>query len=138
MGEKEDNEQIVKQLITKGDEKLKSARILIENDHFDDSISRAYYAAYLSCRALMLLLGSTPKTHSGMITMLSLKAIKEDIIPIQIGKDFSQLLEARQNSDYAIFTYYNKEDALNLLEKAQNVVSVIKNVLKNKFNLAPS
>jgi len=135
MGEKEDTEEIVKQLVKKGEEKIESAQILLNNDQFDDSISRSYYAVFLISKALLLLLGSEPKTHSRMITMLSLKAIKEGIIPIEIGKDISHLLEARQNSDYAIFTYYNEQDAKNLLEKAQNVVSKIKSVLKEKFEI---
>jgi uncharacterized protein (UPF0332 family) len=135
MGEKEDTEQIVKQLIAKGEEKLKSSEILLRNNQFDDSISTCYYAAYLTSKALLLLLGSTPQTHSGMITMLGLKAIKEGIISAEIGKYISHLLEARQNSDYAIFTYYNQNDAKNLLEKAKNVVSAIKNAIKSNFDL---
>lgn len=135
MGEKEDTEEIVKELVRKGEEKIQSAQILLNNEQFDDSISRSYYAVFLISKALLLLLGSDPKTHSGMITMLSLKAIKEGIIPVQIGKHISHLLEARQNSDYAIFTYYNRQDAQNLLEKAQKVVSKIKSVLREKFDI---
>lgn len=135
MGEKEDTEQIVKQLIHKGEEKLESSQILLNNNQFDDSISRSYYATYLVSKALLLLLGSSPKTHSGTITMLSLKAIKEGILPETIGKDISQLLEARQNSDYAVFTYYDNSDAQEFLKKAQKIVSAIKNVIRNKFEL---
>jgi hypothetical protein len=135
MGEKEDTEKIVKQLIHKGEEKLESSQILLNNNQFDDSISRSYYATYLVSKALLLLLGSSPKPHSRTITMLSLKAIKEGIIPETIGKDISQLLEARQNSDYAVFTYYDNSDAQEFLKKAQKIVSAIKNVIRNKFEL---
>lgn len=94
MGEKEDREKIVKELIRKGEEKLKSAEILLKNDQLEDSVSRAYYAAYSAVRSLLLLLGSNPKSHAGTMTMLGLKAIKEGILSEKIGKNFSQLLEA--------------------------------------------
>ncbi|MBD3216325.1 MAG: hypothetical protein GF311_27170 [Candidatus Lokiarchaeota archaeon] len=43
--------------------------------------------------------------------------------------------EFGQNSDYAIYSFYEKEDAENLLLKAKDVVSKIKDVLKDKFNI---
>ncbi|TFF85763.1 MAG: HEPN domain-containing protein [Promethearchaeota archaeon] len=107
-----------------GEEKLRSAQILLENNQYEDSISRSYYAAYLSIRALLFLLGSSPKTHTRTLTMLSLKVIKEGIISEQIGKDFGQLLEARQNSDYSIFTYYNLKDAKGKISPT-NIIEVL-------------
>lgn len=68
-------------MIEKGEEKLKSARILLDNNQIEDSISRSYYAAYLTTKALLLLLGSSPKNHGGMITMVGLKIIKEGLLP---------------------------------------------------------
>jgi len=133
LGKKEEKKKIAKRMIEKGEEKLKSARILLDNNQIEDSISRSYYAAYLTTKALLLLLGSSPKTHGGMITMVGLKIIKEGLLPPKIGKHLGSLLEARQNSDYAVFTYYDIEDAESLFHKARDVMDAIKKIINEKF-----
>ncbi|MHA1292449.1 MAG: HEPN domain-containing protein [Promethearchaeota archaeon] len=135
MEKKEDLKKLVQQLIIRSENKIKSAQILLENNQFDDSISRSYHSAYLASKALLLLLGSSPKTHSGTITMLSLKAIKEGLLSEEIGKIIGNLLEARKTSDYAIFSYYNYDDSKNFLEDAKKILSSIKHVLSDKFDI---
>ncbi len=132
--EKTELVKTIKALTEKAEEKLEAASILLENDLFDDSISRSYYAGYYMGKALLLLLDSSPKTHSGMISMLGLKAINEGILDKQIGKDLNHLLEARQTSDYAIVTFYEEEDATEYLKIAKRVVKGIKELLRNKLN----
>jgi len=134
LGQGEDAE-IAKQLIRRSEEKLESARILLEKGRFDDSISRAYYAAFLAARALLHLLGSQPRTHRGIITMLGIKAVKEGLLPQRIGQYINELSEARETSDYAVIVFYAREDAEQHLEKAEETVNTIKNLIKNRFKI---
>jgi len=96
---KEEIVEIVKQLIERSDGKLKSAKILLENNRTDDAISRAYYAAFLSVRALLYLLGVSPHTHKGAITMFELRVIKEELLSSKIGSYLNELFDVRENSD---------------------------------------
>ena len=85
MEKKEEIVEIVKHLIRRSEGKLTSAKILLERDRIDDAISRAYYAAFLSVRALLYLLGISTRTHTGVITMFGLRVIKEGLLPSKIG-----------------------------------------------------
>ena len=125
----------VKQLIIRGEGKLTSAQILLEKDRIDDAISRAYYAAFLAARALLHLLGISPKTRQGIITMFGLKVVKEGLLPSTIGRALNELFEARQTSDYAVVVFYTKEDGVHFVKEANEIINGIKNVIRDKFRL---
>ena len=135
MGKKDELVETVKQLIIRGEGKLLSAQILLEKDRIDDAISRAYYAAFLASKALLHLLGISPKTHQGIVTMFGLKVVKEGLLPSTIGRALNELFEARQTSDYAVIVFYTKEDGVRLVEEANTIINGIKNVIRDKFRL---
>ena len=135
MEKKDEIIETVKQLIIRGDGKLTSAQILLEKDRIDDSISRAYYAAFLAARALLHLLGISPKIHHGIVTMFGLKVVKEGLLPSTIGRALNELFEARQTSDYAVIVFYTKEDGMRFIEEAKEIINGIKNVIRDKFGL---
>ena len=135
MGKKDELVETVKQLIIRGEGKLISAQILLEKDRIDDAISRAYYAAFLASKALLHLLGISPKTHQGIVTMFGLKVVKEGLLPSTIGRALNELFEARQTSDYAVIVFYTKEDGVRLVEEANAIINGIKNVIRDKFRL---
>jgi uncharacterized protein (UPF0332 family) len=54
-----------------GDDALKAAQALLDLGLYNDAVSRAYYAAFHHARALLLLLGLEPKTHKGVISLLT-------------------------------------------------------------------
>ena len=135
MEKKKEISDIVNQLIKRSEGKLVSARILLESDRIDDAISRAYYAAFLSVRALLYLLGVSARTHSGVLTIFGLRVIKEGLLPPKIGKYLNELFEARETSDYAVVFYYTKEDGKKYIQKAEEIINAVKNLLKDKFKL---
>ncbi len=135
MEKKEDLEKIVKQLIIRSEDKLDSAQILLKEEKYDDSISRAYYAAFLAVRGLLLLLGDSPRSHSGLITMFGLKVIKQGLLSREIGKALNELFEARQTSDYSIFVYYSKDDCLKYIENSRKITDEIKTIMAVKFGI---
>ncbi len=135
MEERNELTEIAKQLIRRSEEKLESARILLDNNRIDDAISRAYYAAFLSVKALLYLLGKNTKTHKGTITTFGLSVIKEGLLPPEIGKNLNELFDAREDSDYEIMTYYTKEDGERYFQKAERIINEIKNLIKEKFKI---
>lgn len=130
-----DLKELAKIYVKKAEEKLKSAQILLKENLIDDAISRAYYAAFLSIKALLLLLGSDVKTHTGLITMFNLKVIKEGLLPKDIGKYLHELFDARQASDYAPIAFYDLDDAIELMQKAEKIHYSIKQLLQDKFEI---
>ncbi len=132
--EKEQNlKEIVQQLLIRGQEKLESAQILLENDKIDDSISRSYYGAYLAARAALLLVGEEPKTHSGTLTLFGLRLIKPGLISQDLGRAFTELFEARQTSDYSVITYYTSKDGKQMLQFAKTILDAVQQLVDKKI-----
>ncbi|MGQ4833824.1 MAG: HEPN domain-containing protein [Candidatus Asgardarchaeia archaeon] len=129
----EDTKKLAESYMEKAEEKLRSAKLLLKEKFIDDAISRAYYAAFLSAKALLLLLGSDTRTHSGVLTMFSLKVIREGILPREIGKYLNELFDARQASDYSPIALYDEEDAREFINKAEKIYLSIKVLLEEKF-----
>ncbi len=135
MEKKKELIEITKQIILKGEEKLLSAEILLENNLIDDSISRAYYAAFLIARGLLNLMGDTPKSHGGVITMFGLKVVKEGLLSSEIGHALNELYKARELGDYAVISFYTKQDGQKYLEQAKSIIKSIKNLIIDKFKI---
>jgi uncharacterized protein (UPF0332 family) len=54
-------------------------------------------------RAILILEGSNPESHEGAVTLLSLKFIKQGVLPTEIVKKFKILLSRRTDVDYGDF-----------------------------------
>lgn len=54
-----------------GDDALRAAEALVAAGLPNDAISRAYYAAFHYARALLLAKGLDPKSHRGVLALLS-------------------------------------------------------------------
>ena len=135
MVNKKDTLEIAKDIFLKGDEKLKSAKVLLENQLFDDSVSRIYYGVFYFTRSLLYLLGDDPYTHKGILALFGLKIIKTGLMEKKFGKILSNLLEKRARGDYEIYSFLDATTTENLLKDAMVFRDEIKKVLKDKFNL---
>lgn len=138
MGDIEKNFEEAKNLIIKAYDKLKSAKILKENNQKEDVVSLCYYSAFHAVRAILILMGERPKTHSGTHTLFGMKLFKEGILPSKYGKTFAQLFQARQSDDYELFTYYENEDLANFIQNTEDLIRDIEvkiNELEKKQNV---
>ena len=117
-------------LIQRGNDSLKSAEALIELNLILDGLSRAYYAALHHARALLLSIDVIPKSHKGALTLFSLHFIKTGLIPKEIGVIFSILQKIREDSDYEIGTFYERDEAERLLEDTRLFCRTVVDVLK--------
>jgi uncharacterized protein (UPF0332 family) len=117
-------------LIQRGNDSLKSAEALVELDLILDGLSRAYYAALHHARALLLSIDINPKSHKGALTLFSLHFIKTGIIPKENGVIFSILQKIREDSDYEIGTFYERDEAERLLEDTRLFCRTVMDVLK--------
>ena len=54
--------------LKRAEKALQAAKNLYEDELYEDSVSRAYYAMYHAAKAALALEGSSPKTHSGLIS----------------------------------------------------------------------
>ncbi|MCF8371170.1 MAG: HEPN domain-containing protein [Bacteroidales bacterium] len=105
--------------IERSDEIYQDAILLFENKRWRSCINRLYYSSFQLVSALMVKHGIEPKTHDGLKTMFFQHYIKMKQIDIDYGKLYSQLFDWRQESDYAEFVDFKKEDIEPLMIKVK-------------------
>jgi uncharacterized protein (UPF0332 family) len=116
-------EEATKSLIAahleKAAKKLDVAQRLFDSGDYDDAISRAYYASFHACQALLLTEGHKAESHKGALTLFSLLFVKTGKLKKELGKGLSNLKDDRESSDYEVFSYQDRDTAQQALEEAQ-------------------
>ena len=60
------DKKVISEYLKVAQEKLAAAKLLFENEMYDDAVSRAYYSAFHCAQALLLNEGLKAETHSGV------------------------------------------------------------------------
>jgi uncharacterized protein (UPF0332 family) len=90
---------------------LKSARDLLRNDDFADSVSRSYYAIFQAARALLALEGADSRKHSGVISLFNLRIVKPGRVDKRLGVIMKDARRSREMADYTELAEFSREDA---------------------------
>lgn len=123
------DKEIVKEYLKVADEKLDSAKILLEHKKYDDAVSRAYYAVFHCAQALLINEGLKAESHSGVRHLFGLHFIKKGKFDKKFAKYLKNLKEDRENGDYGILTLIEEEDAEEALSEAEEFVAETKKYL---------
>jgi uncharacterized protein (UPF0332 family) len=93
---------MIRDLLAKASHSAKAARALLEGDAADDAVSRAYYSAFNSARALIT--SREPdfaaKSHGPTLGAFSRLFVKTGILPKHYGEMINRAQRARQIADY--------------------------------------
>lgn len=111
--------------LQKAHEKLEAARDLLKGDHAEDSVSRAYYAAFHAAAAALVASGETPKTHKGMQQRFWVRFVENGPLPRHIGKAFARAQEMRGGADYDAFMHFETMAATDLLRDVEVFVQAV-------------
>ena len=112
---------------------LNDAKILADNESWNSAINRAYYACFYAVSALLYSNSIEAKTHKGIRIKFMNEFIKTGIFDKNIGKLYSDLFDLRQEGDYSDFVAFKKDLTLSLIEKSEELVSLIDAYLKDKL-----
>lgn len=129
MIDKETRDAIVAYRLENAHKTLNEIHIHIEHELWNTAINRLYYACYYAVTALLINSGIEAQTHAGVRRMLALHFTKTEKLPIKLNKFYSDLFENRQTSDYADFTYFDRETVEELYERAIVFVDTIKKLI---------
>ena len=114
--------------MAKAMEFLADAGATFREKRFRTSVNRSYYAALNAVRAILILEGSNPESHEGAVTLLSLKFIKQGVLPIEIVKKFKILLSRRTDVDYGDFDTIDEKESEDSLNVAEEIIVAIERV----------
>lgn len=111
------------------EEKLRSARILLDSGQYKDSIGRSYYAIFLALRAVLAKDKVDFSKHAGVISYFQKEYLKTELFDKKYSKYISSAFQIRNNCDYDDFFIVSKEEAIEQYEHAYELYEAVKNFL---------
>lgn len=82
-------------------DRLREARIQLDNDLYDVACNRAYYAVFEAAQSILAAQGfSRPRTHSGLNSQFHQRIVKSGLIDQDIGASLSKIEYKRLMADY--------------------------------------
>lgn len=117
---------VVNYRLEKADTALEDADFLKKNEKHNLAANRLYYALYYASSALLISRGIPTKTHSGLITQISLHLVKTGILSIEDGKLLKVMFELRHEGDYEDFIEVQEEDIEEYSPKVCELVEKLK------------
>ena len=109
---------------------LLAAKTLLENQLYEDCVSRAYYAVLHAAKAALAIEGVEPQSHHAVRRMFGLHLVKTG----KIEKEFARILTAEQEDreigDYDIHIEIEQDTALKRVRDAEKFVERIDKYLQ--------
>jgi uncharacterized protein (UPF0332 family) len=100
---------------------------LADKERWNSAINRLYYSAYYAVIAILLKYDFKPTTHNGVKSVFSEYFIKNEIIPKEFGKLYSQLFTWRQKGDYDDLFDFDEDKVIPYFEPVKRVIEIIEN-----------
>jgi len=122
-------EQAKKEL-ARANKSLQAARMLLDNQLYEDCVSRSYYAVLHAAKSALIKIGVEAKSHQAVRRMFGLHFIKTE----QIEKHFAEILTAQQEDreigDYNIYLNIEQNRAAKRVSDAENFTKRIEKFLQ--------
>lgn len=115
------------------EDEFDTAKLLLDNGKYKASVNRSYYAIFHALRAVTALDGFDSSKHSGIISFFNKNYVKEEIFDREISKVIDFAYRLREKADYKDFYIVSRDEAIGQIEKAQQVIGVIKPYLNAKW-----
>jgi uncharacterized protein (UPF0332 family) len=104
---------------------LRQAKILLDNNEYDGSINRSYFAIFHAFRALLALVDLDSRRHTGIITYFDQYFVKTGICEKQLSVIAHTAFDSRQVHDYQDFQTVTKEQSAKQVEEANLFIQEI-------------
>ena len=108
---------------------LKSARDLLRNDDYADSISRSYYAIFQAARALLAIGGFDSRKHSGVVSLFNRHFIKAGKLDKHWAVVLKDARRSREMADYTEIAEFSRQDAEEQIADAEAFVRAVENLI---------
>ncbi len=131
---REEKKTLSEYRMTKARKALDDGRFNLEHERFSVAVNRLYYAVLNAARALLILKGVDPMTHSGIKTMLSMHFVREGLLDREMVEDFKTLLARRTDVDYGDFEDIDRHRAEDSLIRAERFLKKAMEIQRNLMN----
>ena len=119
----------VRALLRKADRALDDARYLLADDRAEAAINRAYYAAFYTARAALLMEDEEPNTHAGVLNRFSYHFVHTGRISEETAQVLARAETDRNRADYDAFVTFDPETADDLLTEVRRFNAAVRRLL---------
>lgn len=116
--------------LTRAKKALLAAKTLLENQLYEDCVSRSYYAVLHAAKAALITVDVEPESHHAVRRMFGLHLVKSG----KLEKDFAKILTAEQEDreigDYDIHIEIEQDTAIKRVLDAEKFVQRIEKYLQ--------
>ncbi|KXA88482.1 hypothetical protein AKJ57_06875 [candidate division MSBL1 archaeon SCGC-AAA259A05] len=130
MGSNSTPEEVVQAHLRKAKRFLQAAKSLLEDDFYEDSVNRAYYAMFHAAKACLAKEDLFPKTHAGVVSEFGRVFVLKDEADEKLGKSLSEAKEEREDSDYEAFVEVEEKEAEKILNDARNFLKESEKIIE--------
>ena len=127
--------EVIRLMLKKGREKLKTANIDFDNDRYEDSISRAYYAVFHTISAVLMSRKLHFSSHKETIGSFNREFVKTGIFPRTYTKMMQKLFNERQASDYDFGGYIGPDIAEKDLTEVMKIIDECEKYLAKLYKV---
>ena len=124
-------QNIVMYRMGKARQLLHDVDVLIENELWNSTINRMYYACFHAVSALLIKNGIEVTSHMGIRQAFGLHFVKAGKVSLEYGRIFSRIYDKRQLSDYDDFIDFTKEEVEKLYPQIKSFIMVIGNLVED-------
>ena len=111
--------------LKKAKDLLDQAKLLFDNDKYDGSINRSYYAIFNTIRAMFALVKLDSSKHSGVLAYFDRYFVKTQIFNKKFSKIAHSAFDVRQDNDYEDFYMPDEEEAHSQLRDAEIFINEV-------------
>jgi uncharacterized protein (UPF0332 family) len=116
----------IQSIIEKAEEKLRTAKLLLSKNCFDDAVSRTYYAVFHAITAVLFQKGLFFSSHAQTIGAFNKEFVHTGIFDKSFIRIINSLFENRQIGDYDVRSSIDLETAKQSVHDAEVILSGIK------------
>lgn len=106
-------------------EDLEAAKLLLEANEYRGANNRAYYAIYHAISAVHALNGKAYKRHKDALSNFNKDYVHTEVFPKVYGRRIAEAEEIRHASDYDDFYIATKDEALELVDTATELIELV-------------
>ena len=123
-------DDLVRYRLSSAEERLYSAKVLLECGQYKDSIGRSYYAIFTAVRAILARDRVDFSKHAGVIAYFQKEYVKTGIFEVRYSKYLQNAFQIRNNCDYNDFFLVSRDDAEIQYMHAVDMLDVVKEYLQ--------
>jgi len=118
--------------LEKAEKKLRSATLLLNEEFYEDAVSRAYYAVFHAIVALLRFkeVDLSRHKHTFILNQFRIQYIDTQILASDLFSKILNIRGIREHADYSINTVIEEIEAERIVNDAQIVVDTIKEYLE--------